>query len=169
MSLRANFLARTTVIILLIAGLVMTGFGATTDSEASGRSRYYFKRVERCMMQKINKRRIGHGKRKLDWDRQLGYVARKHARRMARAGTIWHDGRLGSRITRWKRLGDNVGYARDGCKKLFRAFWNSAPHRQNILGHWRFVGVGSKRRHGRLYVHHIFEARRNPGNIYTYP
>ena len=169
MPTRANFLAKSSMIILLVTSFLLAGVVSTTDSEASGRRRYSFRRVERCMMKKINKRRIGHGKRKLDWDRQLGYVARKHAVRMARAGTIFHDGRLGSRITRWRRLGDNVGYSRDGCKKLFRAFWSSSPHRHNILGHWRFVGVGSKRRHGRLYVHHIFEARRNPGNIYTYP
>ena len=167
---RANFLARTLLVALLATALVLSGVTGTSNSGASGRSRYYFKRVERCMMKKINKRRVGHGQRKLDWDRQLGYVARRHAARMARAGGIFHDNALGSRVTRWRALGQNVGVSADGCKRLFRAFWESSPHRHNILrSGWRFVGVGSKRRNGRLYVHHVFEARRNPGNIYTYP
>ena len=167
---RADFLVKTLIVALLAACLVLSGMPGTNSSGASGgRSRYYFKRVERCMMKKINKRRVGHGLPKLDWDRQLGYVARRHSARMARAGTIFHDNALGSKITRWRSLGQNVGMAHDGCKKLFRAFWESSPHRSNIMGRWRFVGVGSKRRNGRLYVQHVFESRRNPGNIYTYP
>ena len=166
---RANFLSRIALVVLLTTGLVLSGAGSTESSGASGRSRYFFKRVERCMMEKINKRRAAHGQRKLDWDRQLGYVARKHARRMARSGYIFHDGALGARVTRWKRLGQNVGTAAGGCRALFRAFWRSSAHRHNILGRWRFVGVGSKTLNGRLYVQHVFESRRNPGNIYTYP
>ena len=165
---RADFLLKTFVTTLLSAGLVLGGVAGTSPSEAR-RSRYYFKDVERCMMKKINNRRMKHGRRKLEWDRQLSFVARRHAQRMARHRTIFHDRRLGNKITRWRRLGDNVGTSRDGCKRLFRAFWRSSSHRHNILGHWRFVGVGSEKRHGRLFVHHVFESRRNPGNIYTYP
>jgi hypothetical protein len=45
----------------------------------------------------------------------------------------------------------------------------SAPHRSNIFGQWRFQGVGTEWAGGRLYVQHVFEARRNPGNIYRWP
>ena len=166
---RANFLIRISMVILLVAGLLLPGVVSTNDSEASGRSRYTFRRAERCMMKKINKRRARHDLRSLNWDRQLGYVARKHAARMARHGSIFHDGALGSRVTRWKRLGDNVGMAARGCRALFKAFWRSSSHQDNILGRWRFVGVGAKRRNGAIYVHQVFESRRNPGNIYTYP
>ena len=36
------------------------------------------------MLNKINKRRVRAGASRLNWDRQLGYVARKHAKKMAR-------------------------------------------------------------------------------------
>ena len=165
---RADFLFKSFMIIVLAGGLVLGGVVGTAPSEASRRSRYYFKDVERCMMMKINNRRLKHDRRKLDWDRQLGFVARRHAQRMARRGAIFHDN-LAYKVTRWRSLGQNVGTSRTGCKRLFNAFWRSTAHRNNILGHWRFVGVGSEKRNGRLYVHHVFEYRRNPGNIYTYP
>jgi uncharacterized protein YkwD len=139
-----------------------------TQPASAGRSRYSFHRAEKCMMKKINRRRARRGKRRLDWDRQLGYVARRHARKMGRNRTIFHDNGLGSKVTRWRRLGQNVGSG-SGCKRLFRAFMRSSPHRHNIMGRWRHVGVGSTRAGGRLYVMHVFETRRNPGNIYSYP
>ena len=148
--------------------LVTTWLAPTIESDAAGRQRYSFKRVEKCMMRKINKRRASHGLRRLEWDRQLGYVAREHAQAMARNQTIYHDSNLGYEVTRWRRLGQNVGTGHR-CRGLFRAFWRSDPHRHNILGSWRFVGVGSERVRGRIYVHHVFEYRVDPGNVYAYP
>ena len=136
-------------------------------SSGSG-SNYSFRRSEKCMMRRINRARHRHGMGRLHWDKQLGYVGRRHARRMAERGYIFHDSRLGSRVTRWRVLGQNVGRG-GGCKVLFRAFMHSAKHRSNILGHWRYVGVGAKRRGGRVYVHHVFELYRDPGNTYRYP
>lgn len=120
------------------------------------------------MLNKINKKRVGHGASRLSWDRQLGYVARKHAKKMARRGGIFHDDNLGYEVTRWRALGQNVGEG-GRCKGLFQAFWDSAPHRSNIMGRWRYVGVGSKRHNGRIYVHQVFEHKLNPNNVYTYP
>jgi ABC-type branched-subunit amino acid transport system ATPase component len=108
------------------------------------------------------------GKNRLRWDKQLGYVARRHARRMARARGIWHHPRLGRVITRWDRLGQNVGRGA-GCRQLFRAFMSSSKHRSIILGTWRFMGAGVVRAGGRMYVHHVFEWHRRPGNIHNYP
>ena len=166
-STRPVFL-RICITVLLAAFLATVDVGGTRVSEAGGRERYSFRKVERCMMKKINHRRRTHGRGRLDWDRQLGYVGRRHAKSMARNGSIFHDNGLGNKVTRWRSLGQNVGTGR-ACKGLFKAFWRSSAHRQNILGQWRFLGVGSERRGGRIYVHHVFEARRNPGNIYTYP
>ena len=87
---------------------------------------------------------------------------------MARNRTIFHDGDLGNTVTRWRRLGQNVGMG-GGCKSLFKAFKSSSIHRSNILGAWRHMGVGMDRRGGRIYVMHIFHSRRNPGNVYHYP
>ena len=166
---RASVLIKVCVTVMLAFTVLIAGSVANPPrSEAARRSRYSFKKVEKCMLNKINKRRVRHGQSRLNWDRQLGYVARKHAKKMARNGTIFHDDDLGYEITRWRALGQNVGEG-GGCKKLFQAFWNSLPHRHNILGKWRFVGVGSESRNGRIFVHHVFEHRLNPGNVYTYP
>lgn len=165
---RAPFLlklgAATVIAVVASAGVL----SPVADPAHAGRSRYSFRRVEKCMMKKINNRRARHGKRKLRWDRQLGYVARHHARKMARNNAIFHDSNLASEITRWRRLGQNVGVG-GTCRRLFKAFWQSSGHRHNIMGQYRYVGVGSKRSGRYLFVHQVFEYRRDPGNIYSYP
>ena len=135
---------------------------------AGGGGGYSYKRAERCMMRKVNHARARRGHRKLDWDKQLAYVARRHANSMADRGYIFHDSNLGQEVTRWRSLGQNTGKG-SRCRRLFRAFMRSSTHRHNILGHWRHMGVGTERRGGRLYIQHVFETYRNPGNIYSYP
>lgn len=120
------------------------------------------------MMRRINERRVRHGRPRLKSDAHLIYVARRHARTMASAGSIYHDDRLGRRITRWRRLGQNVGTGGD-CGSLMRAFMRSDAHRSNVLGTWRHLGVGVQRSDGRIYVQQIFESRFDPGNVYNYP
>lgn len=137
-------------------------------SESEPVGNYSFTKGERCFLRKINGLRNRNGKRRLNADKQLGYVARRHARGMAKNGSIYHDGDLGRTVTRWRRLGQNVGVG-GGCKSLFKAFKNSSLHRSNILGSWRHMGVGVDRRGGRIYVMQIFHSRRNPGNVYRYP
>ena len=167
-SARAALPARVWAVVLIALFALSIVVAPVTESEAGRRHRYSFKNVEQCMMKRINKRRVHHGLRRLRWDRQVGYVARRHAKSMARRIAIFHDSDLGSQVTRWRSLGQNVGVG-NSCKQLFKAFWHSSPHRQNILGHWRHVGVGSERKNGRIFVHHVFQWRRDPGNVYRYP
>lgn len=135
---------------------------------SSGASRWEFKASERCLMRKINQARRSRGLRALDWDRQIGYVARRHAAAMAAGRGVWHDGALGEKVTRWRRLGQNTG--RGGkCRSVFRSFMRSSKHRDNILGRWRHLGVGTTWAGGDLYVQQVFESRRDPGNVYNYP
>lgn len=139
-----------------------------SDAVSSGGSRWSFKSSERCLMRKINKARRARGKRALDWDKQLGYVARRHAGSMAGTRGVWHDGSLGQKITRWRRLGQNTGRG-GACRSIFRSFMRSSGHRANILGRWKHVGVGTVWAGGDMYVQQVFESRRDPGNIYSYP
>jgi uncharacterized protein YkwD len=142
--------------------------GAKVALAGGGDSRYRFKRSEKCFMRRINRIRHRHGKGDLHWDKHLGVVGRKHARNMARAGGgIWHDD-IGSKVTRWRSLGQNTGMGA-GCKRLTRAFMHSSSHRANYLGRWRHVGVGVIKRNGSTYVQQVFESRRNPGNIWHRP
>jgi uncharacterized protein YkwD len=143
---------------------------ASTDLIGGGKesAKYRYRGSEKCFMRKVNRVRASHGQRRLNWDKQLGYVARRHARTLANQGGVWHDQNLGRRVTRWRTLGQNTG-AGGKCRRLFRSFMASAPHRANILGHWRFIGVGTKWKGHRLYVQTIFESRRNPGNVWSWP
>ena len=165
------------LVALCVAAIVSVGtlappVRATVAAEdrvgvAAGRG-YSFNNAEKCLMRKINRARRSQGLRALDWDRQIGYVARRHAYSMASARAAYHDSQLGQKVTRWRRLGQNTG--RGGrCRRIFRAFMASSVHRANILGQWRHLGVGATWSGGRLYVQQIFESRLNPGNIYSYP
>jgi hypothetical protein len=50
-----------------------------------------------------------------------------------------------SRVTnQWTRLGENVGFGPD-APAIFNAFMNSPGHRNNILGDYNRIGVGSVR------------------------
>lgn len=119
-------------------------------------------------MRRVNAVRVRYGLNRLDRDKQLAYVARRHAMDMASTNNVFHDDNVASKVTRWYRLGQNTGRGRS-CRSLARAFLNSAEHRANILGTYRYMGFGTQRRWGRVYVQQLFESRRDPGNIYRYP
>lgn len=136
-------------------------------TSASG-SRFRLTTSEWCFIRKINAVRTRHGRNKLRPDKQLAYVARQHARTLANSRSVYHDPNISWKITRWRRLGENTGRG-GGCRSVTRAFMGSSKHRDHILGRFRYVGVGTARRDGRVYVQQIFEARRDPGNVYNYP
>ena len=156
----------------MIIGLVLSGSPASSMQsnlvKSNGGGRYGFKSAEVCFMRKINQARIRQGRQALSWDKQLGYVARKHARQMASNRSVYHDPNMGQEVTRWRSLAQNTGRG-GNCKSTFRQFMRSAPHRYNIMDTWRFVGVGIDYAHGSVYVQMIFETRENPGNVYHWP
>jgi uncharacterized protein YkwD len=137
-------------------------------SKVGGSRSFRFKRSERCFMRRINGRRSAHGKRRLNWDKHLGFVARRHARSLASNRGLWHDSALGQKVTHWRRLAQNTGRGRN-CRRLTKSFMRSPTHRYNMLGRWNYVGVGTAWAGGRLYVQEIYESRYNPGNIWRYP
>ncbi len=156
------------VVVLVCVPLLPSKAELAPVSTAGVSSGFSYKRAERCLMRRINRVRSRHGLGRLDGDRQLAYVARKHAESMASSRGVWHDPNVGSEVTRWRRLAQNSGRGQS-CKSLTRSFMNSQKHRSNILGQFRFFAVGVKRAGGSLYVQELFESRRNPGNIYHYP
>ncbi|HZJ49608.1 MAG TPA: CAP domain-containing protein [Actinomycetota bacterium] len=157
---------RVPLAIVAVIGALAVALG---PQAARSGMRYHFRSTEKCLMAKINEKRAGRGLRKLEWDRQLGFVARGHAEKMARRNKgFWHDRRLGNKVTGWRRLSQNTGFA-SGCRSMFRAFWRSKLHRINLLGSWRFFGVGVARNGGKLYAQEIFESRTNPGNVFSFP
>jgi uncharacterized protein YkwD len=173
-------LVRWAVIMVIIIGAALAFVGsvrassklasASSSQGARGRNyEFHFRRIERCFLRAINRSRAHQGLRRLKWDRQIGFVARRHARAMARARDVAHDDYLAGRLTGWRALGQNSGSGKS-CVQLVWAFWRSGGHRSNILGRWNYVGVGVKRaRGGRVYVQQVFENTANPDNIYRFP
>jgi uncharacterized protein YkwD len=120
------------------------------------------------LMRRINDARARHGLRRFERDKQLSYIARRHAISMSTTGAVYHDPNLSWKVTRWKRLAQNTGRGRS-CRSLARAFLHSPEHRKHILGRFRFVGLGTERHDGHVYVQELFESRRDPGNVYHFP
>jgi len=138
------------------------------SSLGGGGGGWRFNRAEKCLMRKINRVRARHDLRRLAWDKHLGVVARRHAKAMASSYQVFHDFNMHDEITHWKSLGQNSGAA-GGCTNLFRAFMRSSSHRGNILGRWKFIGVGVDKRNGKVFAQEVFEWRYDPGNVYRYP
>jgi uncharacterized protein YkwD len=155
---------RSTVVAVAVGCLASSA--VTIQADAGGK--YHFKHGEKCFMRKINRVRNRHGLKDLSRDKQLGYVARIHAREMAANASVYDDPAVGHRVTHWSSLGNNTGRG-SGCRQLNRAFRHSAPHQANMLGHFHFVGVGVAWYHGYMYVSENFESHHNPGNIYRWP
>jgi Cysteine-rich secretory protein family len=155
---------RSTVVAVAIGCLATPAI--TTQADAGGN--YRFKRSEKCFMRKINNVRHRHGLESLSRDKQLGYVARVHAREMSADASVWDDPAVGHRVTHWSFLANNTGRG-SGCRELNNAFRASWPHKANMIGHFHFVGVGVTWRNGIMYVSENFEAHSNPGNIYSWP
>jgi hypothetical protein len=157
------------VVLLIVISTPLDVAPRPLEVKNAAGSSFSFHRAERCVMRRINKIRARHGLSRLKSDPQLGYVSRKQARKIARAGSLFHDVNFGDKITRWYSLGQNTG-AGTGCRNAVRAFVHDPVHMEIILGPWNFHGAGVKRgSDGLLYVQHIFESQTNPGNIYNIP
>ncbi len=151
-------------------GMAMLLAIAFPSVPAQAGSCWNYKPAERRMAQKINGARDATGHNRLRLDPQLSRVARKHTNGMVKSRTLYHtpSAALARRVTRWRSLGENVGVA-GGVKRLHRMFMNSPAHRANNLAGFRFVGIGTKRKSGRVWVTVVFESRRNPGTRLSMP
>jgi len=152
---------------MILAAALCVGFGSVAG--AGNGSCYSYSKKDRSLAQRTNQVRSHHGTGRLSIDPQLSHVAKRHSRAMASKYTLYHSASLGSLVTRWRSLGENVGYA-GSVKKVHRAFMNSAGHKANILNRgYRNFGVGVVKKGGRVWATIVFESRRNPGTTLRMP
>jgi uncharacterized protein YkwD len=101
-------------------------------------------------------------------DDTLAAFARSHTRAMVERHALFHsahDARVASAPAGWRRLGENVGVG-ESAETLHAAFMNSPRHRDNVLGDYDGVAIGSERdQHGQLYVTVVFVKRGAPTTI----
>lgn len=105
----------------------------------------------------LNQRRVKSGRRELVVHDLAQKKAQAWAEKMARERKMSHSNLRDGMGTCWRSLGENVGYA-SSIAAVHNLWWNSTPHRNNILGtQWNGVGVGVARAsNGQWYLAHVF-------------
>jgi uncharacterized protein YkwD len=124
-----------------------------------------FTRAERRFASLANAERKSRGLVPLKLDPELTLVSRMHTGEMIKRNLLSHTAadRLARRVTRWSTLGENIGLGAT-VTSLHAAFMHSLTHRDNILKPaYRFVGIGTRKAGGRLWVTVTFEHTDNPG------
>ncbi len=94
----------------------------------------------------------------------LNAIARKHSEDMASGRRSFGHGGLNERAVKVKRIirpyhsiAENIAYgAKDGKEAV--AIWkNSKGHRENLLGNYKYIGIGTARnRRGVIYYTQLF-------------
>jgi len=93
----------------------------------------------------INQDRAAAGLAPLTWSGCLANIAAQNAQRMVNQGAISHAGGASADLGcgLGQSAGENVGYWSGGINdgQLNTMFMNSAGHRANIMGNYRYVGT----------------------------
>ena len=104
----------------------------------------------------INESRTAQGLKPLRVASDLVSAARSHSRDMAAQDRLHHNPNLGSDVSNWKRLSENVGFGQT-VPSLHDAFMNSTGHRRNILDdNVTEVGIGVYMDGRNLWVTEVF-------------
>lgn len=145
----ALFFALATLASLLV--LPLTAPNAAAAEARTGQEHY----DEWQFVDSINASRRSAGLPALTMVSSWRETSRDHAEDMAAVGSIFHDEDLTGDAERtsscWTRVGENVGVG-GSESSLHSAFMASTGHRDNILGDYRYVGIGVEWRNDRLWV-----------------
>lgn len=161
-------IARAAAVFILTLVLVAASLWAATGSALAARCEGAYSKpgkapaakvraATRCL---INRRRVGHGLRRLRGHERLKVAAQRHTRHMVRSNRFSHTGAGGSTpFERVKRtgyprgssaaVGENIAWGegkRARPKPIVRSWMNSSGHRRIILeNRFRHVGIGVRR------------------------
>ena len=133
----------------LVASLALFVVGTTAGADSG---------TEGEFLSKINATRAANGLGSLKVDGGLQSHARTHTQDMIDAGEIFHSssGELSSAGGKgWDKIGENVGRGQS-TSSLHEAFMKSSGHKDNILGDYNYVGIGTGSSDGYLYVTVVF-------------
>ena len=104
--------------------------------------------AEQYLFDRLNEVRVEAGLPALTRDPALDQIALEWTDHQIPQGHISHRTDLADQVeTRitldWRRIGENVGWG-PSAEWLHDGFWNSAPHRANMLGDYNRVGIGAR-------------------------
>lgn len=144
---RLGGLGLVVTILASLAGLAVAPAGADSLSD------------EWDFIARINRARAEAGLAPLGVLGSLQDLARAQSARMAAQNRLHHNPNLAADIAAavpdWQRGGENVGVGYD-VAGLHAAFMASPAHRANVLGDWRYVGVGVVRAGDKTWVTELF-------------
>ena len=147
------------------------GLARVPTISAAGSRCWTWKAPEKSFKRKLNDARRSRSLVPLRFDPELSKVARVHTREMVRSANLHHtpSDAFRQRVTNWNVLGENVGVG-STPSSLHVAFMNSPAHRDNVLYRtYRYLGIGTARGNGRLWVTVVFEEDHNPGTRLSMP
>ncbi|HET6996573.1 MAG TPA: CAP domain-containing protein [Chitinophagaceae bacterium] len=111
-----------------------------------------------------NQFRRSHGLSSLVMRDDLNAIARKHSENMARGrigfGHSGFDKRYRQVCTQVRgvhEVAENVAYGARSGKEVVKQWKNSPGHRRNMLGKYKYIGIGTaKDRRGNIYYTQVF-------------
>ena len=111
-----------------------------------------------------NKFRRSHGLHALIIRQDLNAIAQKHSEDMATGRAGFGHSSFDQRFSQarktikgFKSFAENVAYGAGSGKEVVNMWKNSAGHRKNILGTYRYIGIGTaKDRRGIIYYTEVF-------------
>ena len=135
------------IIFLLLSSPVLFGEALTED-----------------VLKHTNKYRKSKGLPALVMRDDLNAIARKHSEDMARGRRGFGHGGYNQREARVQKLirpfyamGENVAYGVSSGKEVVALWKTSTGHRRNMLGNYKYIGIGTARdRRGIIYYTQIF-------------
>lgn len=116
------------------------------------------------VLSQTNKFRRSKGLPVLVINEDLNAIAQKHSANMAKGRVRFGHGGFSQREAQAKRkisplhsFAENVAYGPTTGKQVVAMWKNSSGHRRNMLGQYRYIGIGiAKDRRGRIYYTQVF-------------
>jgi uncharacterized protein YkwD len=111
-----------------------------------------------------NQFRRSKGLPKLELRTELNNIAKKHSANMASGRVAFgHQGfaqrsaGASAAIQAIRSFAENVAYGAASAKEVMNLWKNSPGHRSNMLGHYRYTGIGTATdKHGQIYYTQVF-------------
>jgi uncharacterized protein YkwD len=111
-----------------------------------------------------NQYRKSKGLPVLTMNTDLNAIAQQHSENMARGkvgfghgGFAQRQKQAGKKISTLRSFAENVAYGANSGKEVVTMWKNSAGHRRNMLGKYKYIGIGTaKDRQGRIYYTQVF-------------
>ena len=116
------------------------------------------------VFKQTNQFRRSRGLPALEMRNDLNAIARKHSEDMASGRRSFGHSGLNERIMKIKRLiqpyhsiAENIAYGAQSGKEAVSIWKNSSVHRKNMLGNYKYIGIGTARnRRGVIYYTQVF-------------